>query len=362
MPETVARRSILSRVEWPTIGVDIGGTKVLAGVVDPLGNVLEKRQLPTPGHDVRQVEDTIVGLVQDLRRDFDVAAVGIGAAGFVDASRTVVMFSPHLNWRREPLRSALGDRLRLPVVVDNDANTAAIAESRFGAAQGHRFVLCVTLGTGIGGALVLDGKVFRGFNGMAGEYGHMQMVPNGHRCECGNRGCWEQYASGNALLREARELITNGSPLAHHLHDLVDGDPALLAGPQITRAARDGDPLSLELVGDIGEWLGVGLAGLAAALDPSCIVIGGGLSDARELLLEPARAVFTKSLTGRGHREEPAIVIASLGADAGFIGAATMARSAARRARRGRRLHGRRSGGRSLFGYQSRKALPADTP
>ena len=331
MPESVARRSILSRGEGPTIGVDIGGTKVLAGVVDPLGNVLEKRLLPTPGHDVQLVEDTIVRLVQELRRDFDVAAVGIGAAGFVDASRTIVMFSPHLNWRREPLRSALGERLRLPVVVDNDANTAAIAESRFGAAQGHRFVLCVTLGTGIGGALVLDGKVFRGFNGMAGEYGHMQMVPNGHRCECGNRGCWEQYASGNALLREARELITNGSPVAHHLHDLVDGDPALLAGPQITRAARDGDPLSLELVGDIGEWLGVGLAGLAAALDPSCIVIGGGLSDARELLLDPARAAFTKSLTGRGHRAEPEIVIASLGADAGFIGAATMARSAARR-------------------------------
>ena len=138
--------------------------------------------------------------------------------------------------------------------------------------------------------------------------------------------------------------------------------PGAPAGPQITRAARDGDPLSLELVGDIGEWLGVGLAGLAAALDPSCIVIGGGLSDARELLLEPARAVFTKSLTGRGHRGEPEIVIASLGADAGFIGAATMAGSAARRARRGRRLHSRRSGGRSLFGYQSRKALPADTP
>ena len=229
-------------------------------------------------------------------------------------------------------------------------------------AQGHRFVLCVTLGTGIGGALVLDGKVFRGFNGMAGEYGHMQMVPNGHRCECGNRGCWEQYASGNALVREAREPITNGSPLAHHLHDLVDGDPALLAGPQITRAARDGDPLSLELVGDIGEWLGVGLAGLAAALDPSCIVIGGGLSDARELLLEPARAVFTKSLTGRGHRAEPEIVIASLGADAG---------SSARRRWPGQLPDGLAGatapqstvrGALSLFGYQSRKALPADTP
>ena len=199
-------------------------------------------------------------------------------------------------------------RLRLPVVVDNDANTAALAECRFGAGRGHRFVLCVTLGTGIGGALVIDQRVYRGANGMAGEFGHMQVVPDGHRCECGNRGCWEQYASGNALVRDARELVRNASPMAHHLRQVVDGHADALEGPQITQAARDGDPLSIELLADVGAWLGVGLAGMAAAFDPSCIIIGGGLSEAGDLLIGPTRQAFSRSLTGRGHRTEPVIV------------------------------------------------------
>jgi glucokinase len=273
-------------------------------------------------------------VVSGFARSYDVAAVGIGAAGYVDATRTVVMFSPHLNWRREPLRARVAERLRLPVVVDNDANTMALAESRFGAAQGHRFVLGVTLGTGIGGALVIDQRVFRGANGMAGEFGHMQVVENGHRCECGNRGCWEQYASGNALVRDARELVRSASPMAHRLSELVEGDADRLEGPEITRAAAEGDPLSAELLGDVGRWFGVGLAGLTAAFDPGCIVVGGGLSDAGELLLAPARQAFSRSLTGRGYRTEPVIVQARLGPQAGMIGAADMARSAARRSRR----------------------------
>ncbi len=334
MPEVTSRRRRASRWEPLTVGIDIGGTKVLAAVVDSAGSVLEVDRRPTQGHDVGLVEDTIVDLVVGFARRYDIAAVGIGAAGFVDATRTVVMFSPHLNWRREPLRARVAERVRLPVVVDNDANTMALAECRFGAGRGHRFVLCVTLGTGIGGALVIDQRVFRGANGMAGEFGHMQVVQNGHRCECGNRGCWEQYASGNALVRDARELIRSSSPMAHHLSSLVDGDVSRLDGPQITQAARDRDPLSIELLADVGEWFGVGLAGLAAAFDPSCIIIGGGLSDAGELLLEPTRRAFSRSLTGRGHREEPVIVLAELGPNAGFIGAADMARSAARRSRR----------------------------
>jgi len=217
-----------------------------------------------------------------------------------------------------------------------------LAECRFGAGRGHRFVLCVTLGTGIGGALVLDNRVYRGANGMAGEFGHMQVVPDGHRCECGNRGCWEQYASGNALVREARELVRSTSPMARHLRSVVDGDADALDGPQITQAARDGDPLSIELIADVGRWLGVGLAGMAAAFDPGCIIIGGGLSEAGDLLIDPTRQAFSRSLTGRGHREEPVIVRAALGPNAGFIGAADMARSAARRSRRVRRARDRR--------------------
>jgi len=328
------------------VGVDIGGTKVLAAVVDPAGTVVEMDRRPTIGHDVKLVEDTIVDLVNGFASRHDVAAVGIGAAGFVDVTRTVVMFSPHLDWRREPLRARVAERVRLPVVVDNDANAAAIAECRFGAGQGHRYVLCVTLGTGIGGALVIDNRVYRGANGMAGEFGHMQVVPNGHRCECGNRGCWEQYASGNALVRDAKEMVRANSPMAHHLRDLVGGDADALDGPQITQAARDGDPLSVELLTDVGAWLGTGLAGMAAAFDPSCIIIGGGVSDAGDLLLDPVRQAFSRTLTGRGHRTEPVIVSAQLGPSAGFIGAADIARSAARRSRRGRVRASRRDVGR----------------
>jgi glucokinase len=309
---------------------------VLGAVVDAGGRVVALDRRPTEGHDVGRVEDTIVELVTDFARDYDVAAVGVGAAGFVDVTRTVVMFSPHLDWRREPLRARVAERIRIPVVVDNDANTMALAECRFGAGRGHRFVLCVTLGTGIGGALVLDNRVYRGANGMAGEFGHVQVVPDGRWCECGNRGCWEQYASGNALVRDARELVRSASPMAHHLRGLVGGDADRLEGPQITQAARDGDPLSVELLADVGRWLGVGLAGMTAAFDPGCIVVGGGLSEAGELLIAPTRQAFSRSLTGRGHREEPAIVKAELGPNAGVIGAADMARSAARRSRRGR--------------------------
>ena len=320
-----------------TVGIDIGGTKVLAGVVDATGRVLARERRLTPGKSVQSVEDTIVDVVRDFSRRYDVGAVGIGAAGFVDSARAAVLFSPHLAWRDEPLRDAVMARLRLPVVVDNDANAAALAETRFGAAVGYRQVLCITLGTGIGGALVLDGRVYRGANGMAGEFGHMQVVPDGRRCECGNRGCWEQYASGNALVRETREMILADSPVAHRLRDLVGGDVEALTGPLISQAASDGDPTAMELIAEVGAWLGTGLAGLTAAFDPSCIVVGGGVSEAGDLLLGPARRTFSATLAGRGFRTEPVITRAALGAEAGFIGAADMARTAARRSRRVRR-------------------------
>jgi glucokinase len=326
-----------------TIGIDIGGTKVLAGVVDPTGQVLVRERRQTDGRSAAAVEETIVALVEGFAARYDVAAIGIGAAGFVDASRSTVLFAPHLAWRNEPLRDAVMGRVGMPVVVDNDANAAALAESRFGAGMGHRYLLCLTLGTGVGGALVIDNRVFRGANGMAGEVGHIQVVPDGHRCQCGNRGCLEQYASGNALVREARELVVAGSPVAHTLRELAGSDPAALTGPLVTQAARDGDPLAIELLADVGRWLGVGLAGMTAAFDPSCIVVGGGVSEAGDLLLTPARESFSRHLVGRGYRPEPPVLLAALGPDAGFIGAADMARSAARRSRgRLRRKYRRR--------------------
>ncbi len=315
------------------IGIDIGGTKVAAGVVDEEGGVVARAQAPTPGTSATQVEDTIAGLIAQLTSDREASAVGIGAAGFVDDRGANVLFSPHLAWRHEPLRDAVAARTGLAVTVDNDANAAAWAEWRFGAGRGEPGLVCVNLGTGIGGGIVSGGGVYRGRFGLAGEFGHMQVVPDGRRCECGNRGCWEQYASGNALVREARELVAAGSPTTQSLLERAGGDPSAIDGPLITDAARGGDPMAVELFGDIGRWLGVGIANLAAALDPGMFVIGGGVSAAAELLIGPARDSFRRSLTGRGFRPEATLVAARLGNDAGLVGAADLARLAVREPR-----------------------------
>ena len=171
------------------IGVDIGGTKVAAGVVDESGQVLDRERRETPGHDVEATESVIVDAVRALAGRHDVEAVGIGAAGWIANDHATVLFSPHLAWRDEPLKEALVGRIGLPVTVENDANSAAWAEYRFGAATGEPVVACVTLGTGIGGGLVVAGTLFRGGFGVAPEWGHMCMVPGGRRCACGNRGC-----------------------------------------------------------------------------------------------------------------------------------------------------------------------------
>lgn len=310
-----------------SIGIDIGGTKVAAGVVDERGVILRRLQRPTPSKSPEAVEDAIVESVRTLAEGLPVRAVGIGAAGWVDTEQALVRFSPHLAWRNEPLRDRLAERITVPVIVDNDANAAAWAEFRFGAGQGSRVMTCLTLGTGIGGALVINGRMFRGRYGMAGEFGHMTVVPDGHWCPCGNRGCWEQYASGNSLVRDARALLAEDAPGARGLLDHVaDRDPARLVGPDVTRAALDGDRTATELIADVGTWLGRGMANLAAALDPDLFVVGGGVSAAGELLLGPARAAYARTLTGRGFRPVAEIRGAHFGNDAGLIGSADLAR------------------------------------
>ncbi|WP_413816073.1 ROK family glucokinase [Kitasatospora purpeofusca] len=336
-PRAERRRRALPAglLRLPTIGVDIGGTKVVAGVVDGEGKVLEKLRTDTPhkSKSAKVVEDVIVELVLELADRHDVHAVGVGAAGWVDVERSTVLFAPHLNWRGEPLREALSSRLRFPVIVENDANAAAWAEWRFGAGRGEEHMVMLTLGTGIGGAVVRDGYVDRGKYGLAGEFGHMQVVPGGHRCPCGNRGCWEQYSSGNALVRDARELVAEESPVVQALLARAGGTVEGITGPLVTEAARAGDPTATELLYEVGTWLGVGIANLAAALDPGRFVIGGGVSEAGDLLLTPARDTFRRTLTGRGFRPESSIVHAALGNEAGLVGAADLARQVARRFR-----------------------------
>jgi glucokinase len=318
------------------IGIDIGGTKVKAGVVDEDGSVVERATRDTPSTSPTEVEDTIAELVNDLTSRHIVTAVGIGAAGFVDSTRSTVLFAPHLAWRHEPLRDAVYRRVGYSTTVENDANAAAWAEWRFGAGQNESELVCITLGTGIGGAIVFGGQLHRGRTGIAGEFGHMQVVREGHWCECGNRGCWEQYASANALVREGRGLLLSKSPRAAGLLDRTGGDPEKLTGLMVTEAAMGGDPAAAEILTEMGEWLGVGIANLAAALDPGAFVIGGGVSDAGELLLQPAIEAYRRQLTGRGYRPETRIVRAHLGNDAGLVGAADLARTAARRRRRRR--------------------------
>ncbi len=307
------------------IGVDIGGTKVLAAAVSSTGRVLRTARRTTPGRRVesRLVEDALTEAVQEVSGVRRPAAIGIAAAGFVDAQGERVRFAPHLPWRDEGVRARLAERWSAPVVLDNDANCAARAELAYGSVGGAQDAVVITMGTGIGGAVVLDGAVHRGYNGMAGEFGHMQVVPDGRPCECGGTGCWEQYASGNALTRFARARIGN-EPTA--LEVACGGDPEKLTGPMVTDAATVGDAVALAAFADVGQWLGVGVANLVAAFDPEIVVVGGGLSAAGDLLMEPARTAMRGSLVGAAHRVVPPVVRAGLGPEAGAIGAADLAR------------------------------------
>jgi glucokinase len=309
------------------IGIDIGGTKIAAGVVDGDGRVLARSRAQTPSQSPAEVEDAIAAVVEEFSHGHRLAAVGIGAAGFIDVTGSDVLFAPHLAWRNEPLREAVRRRVGLPVRVDNDANAAAWAETRFGVGRGEDHLLCITLGTGIGGGLVLDGQIYRGRYGLAGEFGHQQVVPGGYVCQCGNRGCWEEYASGNALARKAQALAADHRDAARDILSRANGDIASITGKLVTEAAVGGDQVAIELLAEVGRWLGIGLANLAAALDPGMFIIGGGVSDAGDLLLDPARESFGQTLTGRGFRTEARIERARLGAEAGLVGAADLART-----------------------------------
>lgn len=309
-----------------TIGVDIGGTKVAAGVVDEKGKILAQALRETPADDQAETVDVITEVIAELRESHEVEAVGLGAAGFIDAKRSTVVFAPNLAWRNVPLRATVEERVGLPTVVENDANAAAWGEAQFGAARDVDSMVMLTIGTGIGGGVVLEGELYRGFNGMAAEIGHLTVVPDGRRCGCGNRGCWERYASGRALVREARDIADVSPTNGARMLELAGGDPERITGPEVTQAAQEDDPAALEAFSFVATWLGRGMASLAALLDPGMFVLGGGVSDAGELLRGPAEEAFLSRLTGRAHRQPPAIALAELGGEAGIVGAADLAR------------------------------------
>jgi glucokinase len=307
-------------------GIDVGGTKIAGGVVDDTGTIIEELRVESPATDEDAIEQAIETLVTELRTRHDIAAVGVGVAGYIDRARSVVMFAANMAVRHLDLKADLQRRLDLPVFIENDANAAAWGEFQFGAGHDVEELLLVTVGTGIGGGVVLDGELYRGAFGVGAEIGHLRVVPDGLQCGCGNRGCFEMYASGKALVRRARAAASADPQAAADLLARAGGDPARISGPVITAAAREGDAFALAQLAELGRWLGEGIASITAVLDPALVVIGGGVSAADDLLLEPIRQGFAAQRPGHGRRPMLEIRKAALGNRAGLIGAADLTR------------------------------------
>ncbi|MEO6604269.1 MAG: ROK family glucokinase [Aeromicrobium sp.] len=308
------------------IGVDIGGTKIAAGLVSESGELLKRESEPTPD-DSSAIPAIVADLAERLSGDEKIVGIGIGAAGFTSTDRTTVRFAPNINWIDEPLAERVSALADLPVVVENDANAAAWGEFTFGAGEDTDDLLLVTIGTGVGGGIVHRGQLYRGGFGIAAEIGHMRIVPDGIACGCGEHGCFEQYASGSALVRNARERVANSDPGTEALKALAEGDPNKITGPALTDLAHDGDELSIELLAELGHWIGEGLAILASILDPRVIAIGGGVAGVGDLLLGPVVESFETHLPARSHRPQAEVRLAALGNAAGIIGAADLART-----------------------------------
>ncbi len=309
------------------IGIDIGGTKIAGALVDSEGQIVREARVPTPAKDIDALVDSVVGLITELSEGHKVLGVGVAAAGFVDAAQANVIYATNLTGRNEPLKAKLEKFLDIPVIIENDANAAAWAEYRYGAGRGYKHMTMLTIGTGVGGAIITNSKMLRGGFGVAAELGHMRIVPNGRPCACGAKGCFEQYASGTALLRAARELASSGEPEGARLSQLQT-QAGELTGAQVYQAITEGDSGALRILGELGTWIGETIASLSAILDPEVVVIGGGVSQAGDLLLDPIKKAFLANMPAHGFRPELEIKTAEFVNDAGVVGAADLVRVA----------------------------------
>jgi len=307
-----------------TVGIDIGGTKIAGALVSDTGAILRELKVPTPATDSDALLQAVIEMINDLRTGQEVDSVGVACAGFIDAERSIVVYSPNLSWRNEPLKAKLEEKLGLPVFIENDANAAGWAEYRFGAGRGSKHMLMLTVGTGVGGSIVANGELFRGGFGIGAELGHMRFIADGKLCGCGQKGCLEQYGSGTALLNSAKELVASGVSSASRLRELA-GAAGELTGTEVYQAIQEGDEAALGLLAELGTNLGVAIASLVAILDPEVVVIGGGVSAAGELLLAPIRKAYLEHLPARGFRPELRLLAAELVNDAGVVGAADLA-------------------------------------
>jgi glucokinase len=310
------------------IGIDVGGTKVLAGVVDSRGSILERTRRDTPREGGGALTQIIAEMILELKSRHDVTGIGVCSAGFFAPDRRSIIANPNIaNWNGVRLADDLEALIDRPVVLENDANAAAWGERQFGAGEGADELVLLTIGTGLGGGLITGGSIFRGARGAAAEFGHMRAVPEGHLCGCGIRGCYEQYASGNALLRHAKEAIAASPELSRNLLARGNGSVDGLTGAHLTAAAQEGDPVAIAAFNTTGQWIGALIASLEAALDPAKVIIGGGVVAAGEILLKPIRESMARLSPFGGKRALPELVAAKLGNDAGLIGAANLARN-----------------------------------
>ena len=309
------------------IGIDIGGTKVLGGVVTGTGEILATARRDTPREGGRALTEAIANVATELVQQYPVDSIGVSAAGFISSDRQTMLATPNIsNWNGVNLVKELTEIVHKKIVLENDANAAAWGEFKFGAGRGRSDLMMLTLGTGVGGGLILGGSVFRGAFGIGAELGHIRIVPEGQLCGCGIRGCLEQYASGSALMRHAREAIDASPLLARNLLDRGDGTIEGLRGSDITEAARDGDPVAIAAFNTMATYLGAGIASLCAVIDPSCVVLGGGVIDAGELFLGPTRDAALRLIPFSGKHPYPEIVAAELGNHAGLVGVADLSR------------------------------------
>jgi glucokinase len=305
----------VSDVPVRAVGIDVGGTKLVGAAVAEDGTIVARARRVSPVGDPDALVEVIATLAEELGAG---SPVGIGVAGIVDRGG-VLVYAPNLDVVDVPLGPALHERLGRRPVVLNDASAAVVAESRLGAAAGARDVVLLTLGTGIGGGLVVDGSVVEGANGFAAELGHVIVEEGGRRCPCGNLGCLEAYASGTAIGLLAQERLAAGATTA-----LADAET--IDGKAVSAAAQAGDEVARQVLAEVGHWLGVGLAGLVNALDPEVVVIGGGAaSHTAGSVLPAATASMSPRIIGAPPRRPPPIVLAQLGDDAGMLGAALVA-------------------------------------
>ncbi|GAB19361.1 glucokinase [Gordonia effusa NBRC 100432] len=308
-----------------TIGIDIGGTSVRAAVVDDRGQLLDTLRAVTPAT-TAALEHCLDRLVGELASRWSVAGIGLAIAGFLTAERDVVRFAPHLPWREAAVAADMTARIGLPVFTEHDANAAAVAEYRFGAAARGHNSLVVAIGTGIGTGLLLDGALYRGSFGVAPELGHITVVPNGRPCACGKRGCWERYCSGTALVDTVVELVADADWGRSQLAADLAADPGSVTGRRVAAAASDGDPVAVRAFEIFSRSLAQGLAMIADIFDPDLIVIAGGVGRASGLYLDEAREQYATLVTGAGHRQLARIRGTQLGESASVIGAAEVAR------------------------------------